>query len=687
VTAQKSNHLVNEKSPYLLQHAHNPVDWYPWGEEAFAKARKEDKPVFLSIGYSTCHWCHVMAQESFEDEEVAGLLNQRFICIKVDREERPDLDAVYMEACQAMTGQGGWPLSVFLTPEQKPFFAGTYFPREGGFGRPGFKEIIVRLYEEYKKNPKKISEIGQKIVAALQREGKGAGELGEDDLHSCFHRLEQVYDQEYGGFGSPPKFPAPHNLMFLLRYHRWTGEGKALEMVTRTLDAMAAGGIYDHLGYGFSRYSTDRTWLVPHFEKMLYDNALLAIAYIEAWQVTGKGRYMSITREILDYVEEKMTSPQGGYYSAEDADSEGVEGKFYLWDKGEVMKALGPEQGALFCSAYDISDKGNFAGENIPNLVEKDLEEVANRHNLPLDQLLLILEHCRQKLFSLREARIHPHKDDKILTAWNGLMIVAQALAARSFGEEKYLERAKKAFAFIEKNLVADGRLMARWREGETAHKAYLDDYAFMLWACHELYAASLDSAYLVKAKKLVQDMAALFWDREKGGFYFSGGDAEELMIRPKTAEDGAMPSGNSVAARELIRLARLTGTPEYEALANQLLSAFAPRVKQYPAGFTHLLQAVYFGFASGQEVIVLGDWEDEETRQLLTRLQQSFLPEISWLAARNPQDLEEVAPFAAKLPSSAQGSVRICHQYACSLPETDFEKAFNKILEQQSIH
>jgi len=674
-----TNRLTNEKSPYLLQHAHNPVDWYPWGEEAFERARIQGKPIFLSIGYSTCHWCHVMAQESFEDTKIAGMLNADFISIKVDREERPDIDAIYMQVCQAMTGHGGWPLSVFLTPDKKPFYAGTYFPPRGKYGRPGFVDVLTQLADLHRRDPDRITRVARQTVESL-RPRPSKGELGETDLHGCYRQLQQAFDPEFGGFGTAPKFPTPHNLMFLLRYQRWTGQQDALAMVTKTLDAMAAGGIYDHLGYGFARYSTDERWLVPHFEKMLYDNALLAIAYTEAWQITGETRYMTVTREILDYVTRVMTSPQGGFYSAEDADSQGVEGKFYVWSKDEIMDILG-DQGALFCAAYDISQEGNFEGKNIPNLIDTDLEQVANYHNVEPEQFKGILESCRSKLFQAREQRIHPHKDDKVLTAWNALMIVALAKAAQAFGEEKYLKQAQAAFSFIQQELTQDGRLLARWREGEARHKAYVDDYAFLLWACHELYHASLDLKYLAQAKKLARAMTELFWDEEDGGFFFYGSDAEELIVRPKEIYDGAMPSGNSVASRELLRLARLTGEAEYEHLAQKTISAFAAQVKGHAAGYTHLLQAVLFTLAPGKEVVVLGDSKEKETHRLLQKLQRSFLPEISWLAAKDPKDLSEIAPFAAALSPHAQPSVHICQGFACSRPETNMKEALAQLL------
>jgi hypothetical protein len=680
-TEKVANRLIQEKSPYLLQHAYNPVDWYPWGEEAFAKAKAQDKPVFLSIGYSTCHWCHVMARESFADEEIAGLLNERFISVKVDREERPDIDAIYMQACQAITDQGGWPLSVFLTPDKKPFYAGTYFPPEERYGRPGFKELIRLFSDQYKAEPGKVTRVASKVAEVLQPRTATPGELGEKDVHSCFSQLQETFDEKYGGFGSEPKFPTPHNLMFLLRYHRWTKDPSALEMVTATLDAMANGGIYDHLGYGFCRYSTDRQWLIPHFEKMLYDNALLAIAYTEGWQVTGEQRYMTVAREILDYCDRGLAGPEGSFLSAEDADSEGVEGKFYAWEQEEIMSLLGPEQGILFCEAYNISEKGNFEGQNIPNLIDTDLTQVANYHNVEPELFKTMMETCRYKLFTVREERVHPHKDDKVLTAWNALMVVALVLAARAFGDDEYYQRAKATYAFIETRLIESGRLLARWRQGEARHKAYIDDYAYLLWACNELYAASLDITWLAKAKALAAKMQELFWD-EEGGFYFYGSDGEELISRPKEIYDGALPSGNSVAAREFMALARLTGDPELQAVAEKIISAFAAQVKHYPAGHTHLLQALLLALVPGKEAVVVGDLHQPQTQKLLRQVQRSFLPEVSLLAAAEPHELTNIAPFAAGIKPAPETRVFLCENYACGLPSTDISKVLTQLIQ-----
>ena len=623
-----------------------------------------------------------MARESFADEDIAELLNQRFISIKVDREERPDIDAIYMQACQSLTGQGGWPLSVFLTPDKEPFFAGTYYPPTGAYGRPGLKDLIQLLFDQYQKEPKKVARVARQVAEVLQPRENAPEQLEEADAHSCFRQLQQTFDPKFGGFGSAPKFPTPHNLMYLLRYHRWTKNDAALEMVTATLDAMADGGIYDHLGYGFCRYSTDRRWLIPHFEKMLYDNALLAIAYTEAWQVTSRQRYLSVAKEILDYCGRVLGGPEGSYLAAEDADSEGVEGKFYVWDKAEVLAALDKQQGPMFCQAYNITEEGNFEGKNIPNLVGTDLTRVANHHNTEPNLFKSLMESCRRKLFTLREERVHPHKDDKVLTAWNALMIVALAMAGRAFGEEKYLARAKEAYGFIQQKLTESGRLLARWRQGEAKHKGYIDDYAFLLWACNELYAASLDLVWLARARELAEKMRELFWDPKDGGFYFYGNDGEELIARPKEAHDGALPAGNSVAARELLRLARLTGDPELQAQAEATLGAFAGQVKRYPAGHCFMLQALLQSLVPGKEAVVVGDLENPETKKFLSRVQRSFLPEVSLLAAKRPEEFREIAPFAAGIKPSQETQVHLCQNYACGRPETDLARVQSQLVQ-----
>ena len=677
------NKLIHEKSPYLLQHAHNPVDWYPWGDEAFEKARLENKPVLVSIGYSTCHWCHVMERESFEDEETAKLLNERFVSIKVDREERPDIDSIYMKVCQGLTGQGGWPLNVFLTPEQKPFYAGTYFPKESKYNLPGFKDAIMQLYQQYQENPERITGIGNKITSSLQEQlNAEGGELTEDPLHKAFQQMQNSFDTIYGGFGQSPKFPSPHMLMYLLRYHRKYENDLALTMVTRTLDAMANGGIYDHIGFGFARYSVDQEWLVPHFEKMLYDNAMLTLTFTEAYQVTGNARYKKVACEVLEYVQRDMTSSDGGFYSAEDADSEGEEGKFYVWTDQEIRNILGEELGSLYNQMFDITEEGNFEGKNIPNLIHTDVSKVSIAFDEKEETLAEQLEEARKKLYVAREQRVHPYKDDKVLTSWNMLMIAAFAKAGRVFGVEKYIKVAQQAFGFIEKNLVIDGRLMARYRDGEVKHKAYHDDYAYGLWALNELYEATYDPAVLIKAKRLTEEMYNLFWDNGSGGFYLYGHDADELIARPKDVHDGALPSGNSVAVLQLLRLSKLTGEMKYDEWANRMFQTFSGDVSSYSSGHAYFLMSKLYTLSSPKEIVVVGRQDDAEKKKMERFLQQAFLPELTSISVEEPTSLRDAAPFASKFEQSPQTTIYVCENFSCSLPETDVDKVI-EVLEK----
>lgn len=614
---EKPNRLINEKSPYLLQHAHNPVDWYPWGDEAFAKAKADDKPIFLSIGYSTCHWCHVMERESFEDEEVAALLNEHFVSIKVDREERPDIDTIYMSVCQAITGHGGWPLTIIMTPDKKPFYAGTYFPKRDARGMPGLMTILSRLAELWQENKEDLITSGNKITEAVSSQMfvHVSGEIDQHILDQAYEIYKNRFDPVYGGFGSAPKFPTPHNLSYLLRYWKMTGKKQALEMVEKTLESMYRGGIFDHIGYGFARYSVDQKWLVPHFEKMLYDNALLAIAYLEAYQATGKDFYKNVAENIFEYVIRDMTSPEGAFYSAEDADSEGEEGKFYVWSEEEIKEVLGESLGRHYCEEYDITPRGNFEGKSIPNLIKTGL--------------IVGYEEAREKLFAQREQRVHPFKDDKILTAWNGLMIAALAFGARVLAEPKYADAAEKATAFIQTHLCReDGRLLARFRKGEAAYLGYLDDYSFFTWGLIELYEATFKAQYLESALKLSRDMLKLFWDEQEGGFYLYGTDAENLIARPKEIYDGAMPSGNSVAALNLLRLARLTESPELKQLAEKQLTAFGGSVFESPTGYSHFLMAVWFNLTPPIDIKITGSLDSRETRDMIKAINRPFSPE-----------------------------------------------------------
>lgn len=639
------NRLINEKSPYLLQHAHNPVDWYPWSDEAFDKAKKEDKPIFLSIGYSTCHWCHVMERESFEDGEVAALLNENYVSVKVDREERPDIDTIYMSVCQAMTGHGGWPLTVIMTPEKKPFFAGTYFPKESKRGMPGLIDVLQQVTELWATERNKVLESGNQVTKALQDHVYThlSGTVTEDTLDRAFECFERSFDPQYGGFGRAPKFPTPHNLSFLLRYWKLTGRGEALEMVEKTLDSMYRGGIYDHIGFGFARYSTDRLWLAPHFEKMLYDNALLAIAYLEAYQATGKEKYAKIARDIFTYVLRDMTSPEGAFYSAEDADSEGVEGKFYLWTPEEVKEVLGENDGEKFCREYDITHNGNLEKKNIPNLIKTGYIE-----NQPE-----ILE----KLFRHREKRIHPFKDDKVLTAWNGLMIAALALGSRALDEPRYAEAAEKAAGFILKTLKRrDGRLLARFRDGDAAHPGYVDDYAFIIWGLIELHQATFVNDYLVQALELSSDLLRYFWDEEQGGLFQYGSDAENLISRPKELYDGALPSGNSVAALNLLRLARLTGNTSLDEKARDMLQAFGGTVSETPAGYSHFLMAAWFDLSPAIDVTITGNPKSGDTQEMIRTANRVFAPGMLLIV---------------KETDSAEPTAQVCKDFACLRPVT----------------
>lgn len=673
-TNRRPNRLINEKSPYLLQHAHNPVDWNPWGDEAFDKAKSEDKPIFLSIGYSTCHWCHVMERESFEDKKVAKYLNEHFISIKVDREERPDIDQVYMSVCQALTGHGGWPLTIIMTPEKKPFFAGTYFPKQDRYDIPGILSILSGANEAWRDRKGDLLKVGEHITEILQEKSDNVSlPLSESVVHDVYNQMISAFDAVYGGFGSAPKFPSPHNLFFLLRYWQAYGQGGALDLVVKTLDSMHSGGIYDHIGFGFCRYSTDRKWLVPHFEKMLYDNALLSMAYLEVFQATGNEKYSIIAKEIFEYIERDMTSPEGAFYSAEDADSEGMEGLFYLWSKDEVLSTLGNSDGAHFCEMFDITSEGNFEGRNIPNLINKaevDREFAAK---------------CREMLFAAREKRIHPFKDDKILTAWNALMATSFAMGGRILGDNALTDKAKKSVKFIESRLInINGRLLARYRDGEAAIPAYLDDYAYLTWAYLELYQTTFEPEFLKKAINSNADMKSLFWDSKNSGFFFSGNDAEKLITRQKDAYDGAMPSGNSVAAMNMLRLSRISGEMHLIDDYERLLGCFAKQISQVPLGFTHMLTSHLLYFHPSQEVILVTDGDKNLINPFIKILSSNFRPfTTSVLYGRDFHGLDQLIPYLSEYPSAPEKPIAyVCKNFACGKPTTNAEE-FQKSLLQ----
>lgn len=682
------NRLIHQKSPYLLQHAHNPIDWYPWGDEAFEKARSEDKPIFLSIGYSTCHWCHIMERESFEDEEVAELLNRSYVAIKVDREERPDIDHIYMSVCHAMTGQGGWPLTVLMTPEKKPFFTGTYFPKRASRGMPGLVDILNQISEIWEKQRDQVLLAGEEIVNAIQQRTAGIreDEVGMDILDRAFKDLLGAFDRQYGGFGRAPKFPMPHHLTFLLRYWKRNNEKQALSMVEKTLESMYRGGIYDHIGYGFSRYSTDEKWLVPHFEKMLYDNALLAIAYTEAYQVTGKELFARLAKQIFTYVLRDMTSPEGGFYSAEDADSEGEEGKFYVWSPGEITDILGEQDGKLFCRLYNITAEGNFEGRSIPNLLLENQEKLASELKMEKGEFAAYVERLCRKLFEARERRVHPYKDDKILASWNGLMIAALAKGGAALGEPRYTSAAIRAVDFIYRELRrSDGRLLARYRDGEPAYPGYLDDYAFLTWGLLELYETTFEAGYLRKAIELTRESIKLFWDDEDGGFYFYGGDAEQLIARPKELYDGAIPSGNSVALLNLLRLARLTGDEELLQIAGKQIRAFGAEVKAYPAGYTFFLQGVDFYLGPVREVVIAGKPDSADTKEMLNVVRTQYNPRtviVFHPEGENGEEIETLAPFVQEQRIvNERATAYVCQNYTCQAPVNDVDR-FMEILQ-----
>jgi len=687
-----SNRLINEKSPYLLQHAHNPVDWFPWGEAAFEKARQEDKPIFLSIGYSTCHWCHVMERESFEDAEVAALLNEHFVSIKVDREERPDIDGVYMTVCQMLTGSGGWPLTVVMTPDKQPFYAGTYFPKHGMYGRPGMMELLPQLAEAWGAKREMLLEGAAEITAAVERGSamEPAGEEpGAEAVTAAFNLLVRTFDEQHGGFGGAPKFPSPHQLLLCLRQWKKTGDDRGLAMAEQTLRAMRRGGIYDHLGFGFHRYSTDERWFAPHFEKMLYDQAMIALALVETYQATGREEHRTVAEEVFTYVFRDMTSEDGAFYSAEDADSEGVEGKFYLWTAAEIRELLPEDQAKLVLDVFNVREDGTFheggPGANILHLTGS-LGQNAARLKMDEEALRKKLEPAMIKMFQVREGRIHPYKDDKVLADWNGLMIAALARAARVFDEPGLLAAAEKAMRFNrEKMRTEKGRLLHRWREGEAGIDGTIDDYAFLVWGLLELYESSFDTAHLEDALTLNRQMLDLFWDEGAGGFFATADDAEPLIVRQKEGYDGAVPSGNSVAMMNLIRLGRITADPKLEQKAAAIGRLFADQLNRAPSGFTQMLCAVDFAVGPSFEVVIAGRRDAEDTKQLLRAIESLYLPnKVVVFRPENEQDpILALAPYTAAQTSRDGAAVAyVCRGYSCRAPEADPQKVLELLSE-----
>jgi uncharacterized protein YyaL (SSP411 family) len=675
-----TNRLAREKSPYLLQYAHNPVDWHAWGGEAFEKAKKEDKPIFLSIGYSTCHWCHVMERESFESADVAQVLNENFISVKVDREERPDIDTVYMNYVMATTGGGGWPMSVFITPEGKPFYGGTYFPPTDRYGMPGFKTLLLSIADAWKTRRHEITASADQAAAFLSssKEAADARELSTAVLQAAYQNYLDSYDAEKGGFGHAPKFPRPHSLTFLLRYWKRSGTGQALEMALSTLAAMARGGMNDQLGGGFHRYSTDRDWHVPHFEKMLYDQALLVPAYLEAYQVSGNSNFAEVARQTLDYVLREMTSPEGGFYSAQDADSvspenpsEKKEGAYFVWSRAEIVKVLGEKDSAFFAEHYGVKPDGNAASDPHGEFTGQNILYRAKQTDPATEKELARM---RAVLLKKRETRPKPHLDDKILTDWNSLMISAFAAASRVLAEEKYRAAAKKAAQFILTKLkTKKGTLLHRYRAGDAAIEGHLDDHAFFLAALLDLYEATFDAAWLDEAKGIAARMAENFWDAESGGFYFTSHTAEKLVSRPKEIYDGAVPSGNSVAALALLRLWRMTGEGQWEEKARQTLESFSGQVSQNPTAFPKMLTALDMAIGPSAEIVIAGP-EDPMEKAALQKIYSKFLP--NKVLMRRPAKDREYPAVGGKL------TVYVCKDFKCQLPVTE-SAGLDKMLEE----
>ena len=691
----KPNKLINEKSPYLLQHAYNPVDWYPWGEEAFQKAENEDKPIFLSIGYSTCHWCHVMEHESFEDLEVARVMNDAFVNIKVDREERPDIDKIYMQVAQMMTGRGGWPLTIIMTPDKEPFFAGTYIPKGDRFGQTGMLSMIPQITDAWKSDRSRVDKITDQIKRSLLTpELLEQPELGRKSVEQMVSVQANRFDDKNGGFGRAPKFPTPHNLMLLLRHWKRTGDEFSLLMVEKTLQKMRDGGIFDHVGYGFHRYATDAHWLLPHFEKMLYDQAMLAMVYTEAFQATRDDQYANVAREIFTYVIRDMRSPEGAFYSAEDADSEGEEGKFYVWSEEEIRSLLTDKEAEAFVKVLNIRKDGNFydeatqekVGTNIPH-VTLSLKDAARALKTGEETLSELLESARDKLFNAREKRVRPLRDDKVLSDWNGLMIAALAKAARVLDDPEYARSAELAVEFILKTMRRDdGILMHRFRENEVSVPAFLDDYAFLVWGLLELYETTFDVQYLKTARGLNQDMLDHFWDEKDGALFFAGDYSEKLLVRQKEAYDGAIPSGNSIAMLNLIRLARLLGEAEYEQKASDIAKAFSMQVERSPTGFGMMLLALDFALGPSYEIIIAGNPEADDTQNMLKTLRERFIPnKITILRGSKEQSeqITQLAPYTEYYDSlKGRAIVHVCINQNCMLPTTETSQML-KILDE----
>lgn len=674
-----ANRLKNETSPYLLQHAHNPVNWFPWGEEAFQKARDEDKPVLLSIGYSACHWCHVMEHESFEDEPTARIMNEHFVNIKVDMEERPDVDKIYMDFYQLTSGRGGYPLNVFLTPEKLPFFGGTYFPPERRFNMPGLRQVLLSVSEAWRERREELLNSANEILDEMRRIGLaefGAGSLSLDLLDSAFASFARSFDAANGGFGGAPKFPPAMSLEFLLRYYRRTKDEKALEIVAKTCQKMARGGIYDQLGGGFHRYAVDAVWLVPHFEKMLYDNAQLARVYLHVFQITNDEFYKQIAVETLEYIKREMLDAGGGFYSTQDADSEGAEGKFFVWTPQEIEEILGAGDARIFNFYYDVSEEGNFEERNILN-VKYAIAEAAEALKIPGEKLDEVLRRGREKLFAEREKRVKPFRDEKVLTAWNGLTLATFAEASAILQSEDYLRIAKRNADFILENMQRGGDLLRVWKDGAAKLNAYLEDYAAFADGLVELFQVSGEFKYLDAARRLAESMINEFWDEDAGAFFFTANNHEELVLRTKDFYDNATPAGNSVAADVLLKLAKITGDEKYERFAVAVLKLIAPQISRFPNAFGRVLATLEFYLNPTKEIVILGGRGSELEREVW----RNYLPDKIVIMAESDENAETVPLLKGRKTSGGKPTAFVCENFVCRKPVTAAEELRRQLI------
>jgi uncharacterized protein len=676
-----TNRLIHETSPYLLQHAHNPVDWYPWGEEAFQKAKSENKPILLSIGYSACHWCHVMERESFENEQIAGMMNQLFVNIKVDREERPDLDEIYMNAVQMMTGRGGWPMTTFLTPDGKPFYGGTYFPPEDRYGVPGFPKILRGVADAYYKQPQDVANSVSQILERLQsmsRSAESAKPFERDIIARGVEKLAQTFDSEHGGFGRAPKFPNAGVYELFLRDYHQSNNPRYLDIITYTLTKMARGGIYDHLGGGFHRYSVDEKWLIPHFEKMLYDNAQLLRIFAQVYQITGDPVFQRVVEETVDYLFREMLQPEGGFYSTQDADSEGEEGKFFVWTPDEVGRILGADAAEVFCRVYDISEQGNFENKNILHPI-LTLAQASKYFNRSAEEITALVSKAKQKLFREREKRVKPFRDEKVVTAWNGLALSGLAEAIKITGKAEYLQVARRTVQFVFTKLFRDGHLLHSYKAGVAKILGYLDDYAFFGVGLLDLFEASFDRSLLAKAAELADIMLSEFWDDKDGAFFYTGKSHEQLISRAKPAFDASIPSGNSMAAQLLLRLYYYTNQHVYLKNAETILRSYRDAMDAQPFGLAHMLGALDFYLQKPKEIVIVGEPDNPLTEELLSGLHSTYLPNSTFQLLRPDEPIDEIAPLLkGKNQISGKSTAYVCHNFTCSAPVTSWNELKN---------